>query len=107
MSEAWDGERPDRDELTVDGALQTAINAFIRTDYEKASAAALIAQAMTFHAEVKDEAEQAVRRAEKVLRDESSAIHRLDEVERILARAKEQSPRHPAIHKALEVIHGG
>lgn len=79
-------------------------------DWAAATALATIASAMVFQADAEDLARQMVEEtlhaAEVQVAGSAVAMERLAEATRILQKASQSGPRHPAIHAALAVLTG-
>lgn len=78
--------------------------------YEAASSAAQIAQAAVFltdsEAVARQMVEETLHQAEVQTTGAAVAVERLAEATRILQRAAQSGPRHPAVHAALAVLTG-
>lgn len=87
-----------------------AVTKFGAGEWEAAAAAAQIASSMVFLQDAEEVArqmvEEALHAAEVQVSGSAVAVERLAEATRILQRATQKGPRHPAIHAALAVLTG-
>lgn len=92
----WYQVAADRDHVNEDRTLYAAL----------AGSAAQIASAMVFIQDVETVTAQAVEEAGVNVQGLQVAVERLAEATRVLQKATETGPRHPAIHAALAILTG-